>query len=63
MDYEVLKLLIDILGYNYPETLQTAYVVYAPFLFWACWVCADALQKSHRILLIVYSYTIFLRQS
>lgn len=37
MDYEVLKLLIDILGYNYPETLQTAYVVYAPFLFWACW--------------------------
>ena len=37
MDYEVLKMLIDILQYNYPETLGTAYVVNSPFLFWACW--------------------------
>jgi hypothetical protein len=37
MDYEVLKLLIDILGYNYPETLSTAFVVNSPFIFSACW--------------------------
>lgn len=38
MDYDVVKLLINILGFNYPETLQVAYVVNAPFIFWACWV-------------------------
>ena len=37
MDYEVLKLIIDILGFNYPETLATAFVVNSPFIFWACW--------------------------
>lgn len=37
MDYEVLKMLIDILAFNYPETLDGAYVINAPFIFWACW--------------------------
>ena len=41
MDYDVVKLLIDILQFNYPETLLTAYVMNAPFLFWACWVHDD----------------------
>ena len=37
MDYEVMKLLIDILSYNYPDTLEVAHVINAPFIFWACW--------------------------
>jgi len=37
MDFEVVQLLISILQYNYPETLATALVVDAPFLFSACW--------------------------
>jgi CRAL/TRIO domain len=28
---------LPMIGFNYPETLLTAYVVNAPFLFWACW--------------------------
>lgn len=37
MDYEVVKMIVDILGFNYPETLHTAFIVNAPFLFSACW--------------------------
>lgn len=37
MDYDVLKLLVNILQYNYPDTLHLALVINAPFLFSACW--------------------------
>lgn len=37
MDYEVLKMLINILQFNYPDTLRVALVINAPFLFSACW--------------------------
>lgn len=37
MDYEALKLLIDILQTQYPEILGVAYVVNAPWIFNACW--------------------------
>ena len=33
MDYEVVRLLIDILQYNYPETLDKAFIINAPYLF------------------------------
>jgi len=38
MDYEVIKLLIEILQFNYPETLAHAIILNAPFIFSACWV-------------------------
>jgi hypothetical protein len=38
MDYEILKMLIEILQFNYPETLSVALVVSAPMLFSACWM-------------------------
>lgn len=38
MDYEVVKMLINILEFNYPETLDCALIVNAPFLFSACWM-------------------------
>jgi len=37
MDYDGLRLLVNILSYNYPETLSVALVVNAPYLFSACW--------------------------
>lgn len=37
MDYEVIKLLIGILQTHYPETLGQAFIVNAPFIFYACW--------------------------
>lgn len=37
MDYDALKMLVNILSFNYPETLSVSYVVNAPFLFWGCW--------------------------
>lgn len=37
MDYEVLKMLINILQFNYPDTLHVALVINSPFLFSACW--------------------------
>ena len=37
MDYDVLKLLINILQYNYPETLEVALVINSPMIFSACW--------------------------
>lgn len=37
MDYEVVKMLISILQYNYPDVLGQAYIVGAPFIFSACW--------------------------
>ena len=38
MDYEAVKLLIEILQYNYPDTLDTALIINAPMLFSACWM-------------------------
>lgn len=37
MDYEVVKLLVNILQFNYPDTLHVALIINAPFLFSACW--------------------------
>ena len=37
MDYEVVKLLVDTLQINFPDVLEVAYVVDAPFVFNACW--------------------------
>lgn len=37
MDYDVVKLLVNILQFNYPDTLAFALVVNSPFLFSACW--------------------------
>jgi hypothetical protein len=37
MDYEMVKLLISILEFNYPETLSSALIINAPFIFYACW--------------------------
>ena len=38
MDYEVVKMLVNTLQYNYPETLKVALIVNAPMLFSACWI-------------------------
>lgn len=37
MDYDAVKLLVNILQFNYPDTLETAMVLNAPFIFYACW--------------------------
>ena len=37
MDYEVVKLLVETLQMNFPDVLEVAYVVDAPFIFNACW--------------------------
>lgn len=37
MDYDVVKMLMNILSYNYPDTLHTAFVINAPLIFSACW--------------------------
>jgi hypothetical protein len=37
MDYEVVQLLINILRFNYPETLSVAFIIDSPMLFSACW--------------------------
>lgn len=37
MDYEVVKLLVDILQINFPDVLEVAYIVNGPFIFNACW--------------------------
>lgn len=37
MDYEAVKMLIEILQFNYPDVLGQAFIVNAPFIFWACW--------------------------
>lgn len=37
MDYEAVRLLVDILQTQYPEILGVAYVVNAPWVFNACW--------------------------
>jgi hypothetical protein len=42
MDYESVKLLIEILQFNYPDVLGQAFIVNAPFIFWACWYAIKA---------------------
>lgn len=37
MDYDAVKLIVNILQYNYPETLSVALILNAPMLFSACW--------------------------
>lgn len=37
MDYDAVKVLIDIMQYNYPETLSVALIFNSPFIFSACW--------------------------
>jgi len=37
MDYDVVKMLVNILQFNYPDTLHVALVINAPYLFSACW--------------------------
>lgn len=37
MDYDMVKLLIRILEFNYPETLSASLIINAPFMFYACW--------------------------
>lgn len=37
MDYEAVRAIIDILSFNYPETLSRALLINAPMLFSACW--------------------------
>jgi hypothetical protein len=37
MDFESVRLLVDILQLNYPDTLGLAILVNAPFIFTACW--------------------------
>lgn len=39
MDYELVKMLIDILAYNYPDTLHVALILNSPTIFWTCWMC------------------------
>ena len=43
MDYDVVKMLIQILQFNYPETLAVALIVNAPFIFNACWMMINGL--------------------
>lgn len=38
MDYDVVKMLVNILQYNYPEVLHVALIVNAPLIFSACWL-------------------------
>ena len=37
MDYEVVKVLVHVLQYNYPEILSAALIVNSPLIFSACW--------------------------
>jgi hypothetical protein len=37
MDYDLVKLLLDVLEYNYPEILGQSYIVNSPTFFKACW--------------------------
>ena len=37
MDYEVVKMLVNILQFNYPEILSAALIVNSPLIFSACW--------------------------
>ena len=38
MDYEAVKALIEVLQYNYPDSLHTIFIVNEPWIFRACWV-------------------------
>ena len=37
MDYEALKMLVNIIQFNYPEILSAALIVNSPIIFSACW--------------------------
>lgn len=37
MDYEALKMLVNIIQFNYPEILSCALIVNSPLIFSACW--------------------------
>jgi hypothetical protein len=37
MDYDAVKLLVNILQFNYPDTLHLALVINSPWMFSACW--------------------------
>lgn len=42
MDYEAVKLLISVLGYNYPESLEVVHIINEPWIFKACWTIIRA---------------------
>lgn len=37
MDYDLVKLLISTLEFNYPDTLSSSLIINSPFFFYACW--------------------------
>jgi hypothetical protein len=37
MDYDAIRLLVNILQFNYPDTLNVALVINSPLIFSACW--------------------------
>jgi hypothetical protein len=37
MDYDAVKILISVLGYNYPESLEVVHIINEPWIFKACW--------------------------
>jgi hypothetical protein len=38
MDYEVVRMLVDLLAYNYPDILHQGLIVSAPMIFTGCWM-------------------------
>jgi hypothetical protein len=38
MDYDAVKMFINILQFNYPEILGLAFIINSPFIFSACWM-------------------------
>jgi hypothetical protein len=42
MDYEAVKILISVLGYNYPESLEVVHIINEPWIFKACWAIIRA---------------------
>jgi len=42
MDYEAVKMLVEILQFNFPDVLGQAFIVNAPFIFYACWYVIQA---------------------
>lgn len=42
MDYDAVKILISVLGYNYPESLEVVHIINEPWIFKACWAIIRA---------------------